>query len=543
MSEPAGPSFETLKAALLRPEAYPVPVATVELAETHISAVFLAGDRAYKIKKPVDFGFLDYSTPEKRRAAAEAEVRLNLRLAPGVYLGTVPITEDAGRIRVGGAGREVERAVEMVRLPEAASLRARIGAGTLPPELLGRLARRLAEFYPRADAGPAISAAGGYEAVAAHCRENFAQLAPFVGRSLSAALLTRLERATEARLADLRPLMEARSRAGIPRDTHGDLRLEHVYWFPERPPPADLLIIDCIEFNDRFRWADPVADIAFLAMELEFYGTPELAETFTRAWFEATGDAEGRELLPFYVAYRHVVRGKVRGFQAADPHCGPERRTALLAHAKAHFLPALGHLEGPEGRPCLVLVTGLPGTGKSTLARKLEAEHGFVRVSTDRVRRELVAAAPGGEGPGGRYTPEWTAATYAACRERAAALLEEGARVVVDGTLRTDPDRAPFAELAHRLRVPFVLGTCACKPDEVRRRLAERVGDESEADWEVYRKLARSWEAPGPGLRAFHLEIPTTLGTGSAWRLLDGALAAKGVVRDERKHAAGAAWG
>jgi predicted kinase len=373
--------------------------------------------------------------------------------------------------------------------------------------------------------------------VAANCRENFTQLEPFAGRTLSAPLLGRLVQATNRRLAELGPRIEARSRQGVPRDTHGDLRLEHVYWFPDRPAPEDLLIIDCIEFNDRFRWADPVADIAFLAMELEFYGTPELARVFTGAYFEASGDAVGEQLLPFYVAYRHVVRGKVRSFQSDDPRCDAARKAELAAHARAHFLPALGHLEVPGARPCLILMTGLPGTGKSTLARRLETGDGFTRVSTDRVRRELVAASPGGAGAGGAYTAEWTARTYATCLARAAAGLDEGRRVVVDGTLRTDEDRAPFLELAASARVPLVLFTCECEPDEVRRRLADRTGDESEADWAVYRKLAPSWTRPGRAFLGCHLPVSTTAGTAAAWgevrrELADRGLAPPGWGRD-----------
>lgn len=521
--------FEKLVEALAKPEAYPFPVDEVKVAQTHISVVFLAGEHAYKIKKPVSLGFLDYSTPEKRRLAAEAEVRLNRRLAPGVYLGTVPITEEGGRILVGGPGRELERAVRMQRLPDDRSLRALLQAGALTPDVLRRLARRLAAFYPGAGSDPAIAAAGSFRTVAGNCRENFAQLRPFVGRTISAEVLDRLERATEWRLAQLRPRIEARCKAGVPRDTHGDLRLEHVYWFPDRPEPHDLLVIDCIEFNDRFRWADPVADVAFLAMELEFYGSPGLARTFTDEYFAVSGDLDGAALLPFYVAYRHVVRGKVRSFQADTPGAEPARRAQLLAHARAHFLPALGHLEEPGARPCLILMTGLPGTGKSTLSRRLESADAFTRVSTDRVRRELIAAA-GGAGRGGPYTAEWTARTYAACRARVAALLEDGRRVVMDGTLRTDADRIPFLELAAEARVPAVLFACECDPEEVRRRLDGRTGDESEADWGVYRKLAQSWVRPGPGLAPVFVPVSTTAGTEAAWREVRGELAERGLA-------------
>ena len=173
----------------------------------------------------------------------------------------------------------------------------------------------------------------------------------------------------------------------MPRDTHGDLHLDHVYLFPDRAPPADLVIIDCIEFNERFRFADPVADMAFLVMDLAFHGRRDLARAFADAYFRASGDEEGRALLPFYTAYRAAVRGKVEGMELAEREVPEAERAAALVRARAHWLLALGELEEPGRRPCLVLVGGLPGTGKSTLARGLAEQAGFTVIRSDLVRR------------------------------------------------------------------------------------------------------------------------------------------------------------
>ncbi len=181
-------------------------------------------------------------------------------------------------------------------------------------------------------------------------------------------MLTKLRELTEQQLAQLGPLIEARAERGSPCDTHGDLHLDHVYRFPDRPPPESLAIIDCIEFNERFRFADPVADMAFLCMDLRFHAQPDLAKTFADAYFTAAGDGEGRALLPFYTAYRAAVRGKVEGFELREAEVPAEEKASALARARAHWLLALGQLEAPARRPCLVLIGGLPGTGKSTLA-------------------------------------------------------------------------------------------------------------------------------------------------------------------------------
>lgn len=380
-----------LIAALADPAAYPrsLGVEAVEVRQTHISAVFLAGPFAYKLKKPLDLGFLDYSTLERRRYFCEQEVRLNRRLAPAVYLGVVPVTADAAGVRMEGHGEIIDWAVKMVRLPDEAMLRERLRRGELGREPLEALARRLAAFHARAEAGPAVAAYGRFEVVAGNARENFDQAAPHVGTTLSRAVFERLRSLTEAALAGLRPLIEARAARGVPRDGHGDLRLDHIYLFPDRAPPGDLVIIDCIEFNDRFRCADPMADIAFTVVDLIHHGRRDLAAAFADAYFRAAGDVEGRALLPFYTAYRTAVRGKVEGMELAEPEVPEAERSAALVRARAHWLLALSELESPSRRPCLVLIGGLPGTGKTTLARGLAGRAGFDVIRSDLVRKEL----------------------------------------------------------------------------------------------------------------------------------------------------------
>ena len=260
---------------LSEPTAYCPAAGSVVVCQTHISAVFLVGEFVYKIKKPVNLGFLDFSTLERRRHFCEEEVRLNRRLAPSVYLGIVPIVRRSDSLRVDPAdasGQVVEWAVKMRRLPDEATLRWRLLHGSVDAERIRALARKVTKFHAAAESGPAISAEGRFATVADNCRENFEQAAAQVGRTVDATVFARIRRLTEEALERLRPVIESRADRDIPRDTHGDLRLDHIYLFPEREPPDDLVVVDCIEFNERFRFADPVADMAFVVMDLLFHG-------------------------------------------------------------------------------------------------------------------------------------------------------------------------------------------------------------------------------------------------------------------------------
>ncbi len=504
--------------ALSRPDAYPHPVGSVEVIHTHASVVFLAGDHVYKIKKPVDLGFLDYSTLLRRLHMCRAEVDLNARLASGVYYGVVPITISSGAhgtagLRVGAPGPAVEYAVHMRRLPDASRLGEMLARGALTRIHLERLAAKLAEFHRRARRGPEISAFGRFDVVAGNCRENFEQLEPRVASILDPAVFERVRRATELELEAHRGLVERRVAMDVPRDTHGDLRLEHVYFLSDREPPDDLVIVDCIEFNDRFRFADPVADIAFLIMDLRAHGARDLADHFADAYFRQTGDEAGRALLPLYVAYRSVVRAKVRAMQAFAPEVPPDTRASLLERARNHLLLALAELEQPAARPCMLLVCGLPGTGKSTIARALAAAEGFEWVRSDVVRKELAgldARASGRtEVDGGIYTPAWNDATYDACLRRAREHIEQGRRVIVDASFREDARREVFVRAGERLGVPVRILHFTAPPAVVRERLARRVDDASDADWDVYVHAASVWEPFGPITRPRRDEVST----------------------------------
>ncbi len=333
--------IETLSA----PAAYPYPVETVDVRQTHISAVFLAGNCVYKIKKPVKLDFLDFSTLEKRRHACAEEVRLNRRLAPEVYLGVVPVARTDDGLEFEGAGEVVEWAVKMQRLPDEATIQQRLGRGEVTAELIDSLARRIASFHRTADTNERIAGFGRFEAVSRLILDVLTESRPHVGTTVSEPVFARVGELAEQALARLRPLIEARAARGMPRDCHGDLHLDHVYYLPHNEPPGDLVIVDCIEFNERFRFMDPVADMAFPVMDLTFHDRPDLAGRFADAYFRATGDNEGRALLPLYTAYRATVRGMVEGLELTEKEVPEAERTAALIRARAHWLLAQRELE------------------------------------------------------------------------------------------------------------------------------------------------------------------------------------------------------
>jgi aminoglycoside phosphotransferase family enzyme/predicted kinase len=513
--------LDLLQAALTRPEAYPHPVDGVIVCATHISKVFLAGPFAYKIKRPVVFDFLDYGTLERRRCCCQREVELNSRLAPGIYLDVVPITRGPdGFAQVGGNGPVVEWAVRMVRLPESARFLAFLEADRLTPAMLERLALRMAAFHRDAARGPDITACAEFDPVARRARDNLDAGRLQIGTAVHGAVLSRLAARTEAVLETLRPVIADRARRGLACETHGDLRLEHVYLLADRLPGQELVIVDTIEFNDAFRYADPVADVAFLAMDLAVRGRHDLAAGFQAAYLKAAGDATGAQVWAFDQSYRSAVRAKIAGLLRDSPGLNEIQRTRALQKARAHWLHALDAIETPPRRPALVLVAGAPGTGKSTLAAHLCTRGNFTWLRSDAIRKTLAGLDPHAPASApldqGIYTPGSTDATYRSCLNQAETLLLEGHRVVVDATFASDTHRLMFLEAADRLGVRSLLLHCEADPAIVAGRLAARAGDASDADATLGRLLAARQDPCGPRSLRSRRGVSTSAGEHAA---------------------------
>jgi uncharacterized protein len=321
--------------AMRHPAFYPHPVGEVEYLQTHVSSVFLTGRYVYKLKKPVDFGFLDFTTPELRRRCCEKEVELNRRLAPELYLGAEPVVMREGRATLGGVGEAVDWVVVMHQLDQRLLGPAVLEAGALTAEKIDGVVDLLVPFYQRVATGPGVDEYGAMEVVKFNTDENFQQTAPFVGAALPPADYEAIMAYTNAFYRERGELFRRRVANGCIRECHGDLHLNNIFF---QDPPV---IFDCIEFNERFRCSDVAVDLAFLVMDLDFQGRPELARRVVERYVEQSGDHELEELIGFYACYRAYVRGKIACLTSADPGMDPEARKGQLALAGRYFHLAL----------------------------------------------------------------------------------------------------------------------------------------------------------------------------------------------------------
>lgn len=495
----------TLPRDLLRPG--------VELRETHISWVFLDGDDVFKIKKPVDMGFLDFSTLEKRRVACEAEVRLNRRLAEGIYLGVVPVTFGPdGRHQLEGAGELVDWAVHMRRLPDADRADVRLSQGRFQPEDIEAVAARLARFH--AASAPTEEAArfGGVETVRRNVEENFEQTRTSLGDYLEGSQAGELAAWQRRFLEEKRGLFEGRLGNGRVRDGHGDLRLEHVYI----DDSGSIAIIDCIEFNDRFRYADVCADVVFLAMDLAFHRRVDLAERFLAAYSREANDYDLYPLIDFYESYRAFVRGKVSSFVVSDPATPHEARERAAEDARHYFLLALASGRRSVLPPSVVAVGGLIASGKSTVAARVGALMTAPVVDADRTRKHLAGLAA--EEPAreeafrGIYSEDFTNDVYREVFRRADAVLSSRRPVVLDASFRSRELRASARELASRHGVPFTFVECRAPDPLLRKRLAARVTGRRVSDGrlEIFDEFRARWEPVEELPSEDHLALDTS---------------------------------
>jgi aminoglycoside phosphotransferase family enzyme/predicted kinase len=465
MTAPSAPTLDELKAALARQEAYPERTNRVEIIETHISVVFLTDYFAYKLKKPVRFDFLDFSTPALREAACRDELRLNRRLAADVYLDVVPVVRRAdGRIAVGGEGETVDWLVKMRRLDDRRTLRAAHEKKQVPPEALLSLAETLANFYR--DLPPETASPQAYRSeVEAHVRGNLAELVRPEHR-LDVHQVKRIHNAQLEQLI-LRPAMfDARMTAGRVIDGHGDLRPEHIYL---TQPPA---IIDCIEFNSEFRRLDVLDELCFLESECAELGDESVGKFVRRHCLELLGDAPPESLAAFYKSYRACVRAKVAALRARQQQ-GADRETSLKL--TRNYLRLADRFDQRLSPPLVILVRGVSGTGKSTLAAALAKLFAAEHLQTDELRAEMAAegALPTGSSDA-KYNQTSRERVYDVMFERASLLLANRSSVILDGTFLTAGRRQQAHDLAKSHGAIFQAFRCVCPVEIAAVRVAGR---------------------------------------------------------------------
>ncbi|BAV34805.1 aminoglycoside phosphotransferase [Sulfuricaulis limicola] len=462
--------------ALMHPACYGHPVRDIRLVETHISWVLLTGPFAYKIKKPVNLGFLDFSSLEKRRFFCEEELRLNRRLAPSLYLEVVSISGSPESPLLSGNGAAIEYAVKMVQFPEAARLDRMLARGELGPPHIDLLARELAEFHGRVAVAGNDQPFGDPDHVYEPVRQNFIQIRSRIEAG-DETLLQRLESWSELNFNELRQTFEARKRGGFIRECHGDAHLANMVWLEERA-----MLFDCLEFSDNLRWIDVMSELAFLVMDLDDRGRPGLARRALNAYLEHTGDYAGLAVFRFYQVYRALVRAKVACIRLCQSGLSDTEKNRGRGEYRGYANLAGRYTQPPP--PALIITHGLSGSGKTWLSQQLLEALGAVRVRSDIERKRLHGLAPGARsGSGiasGIYAPDASRRTYAHLAELAATILRAGHSVIVDAACLKREQRDSLRSVAQQGRMPCVILDIRTPETILRQRLRQRAAQQHE---------------------------------------------------------------
>ncbi|WP_456414523.1 bifunctional aminoglycoside phosphotransferase/ATP-binding protein [Thiolapillus sp.] len=480
---------------LMRPALFDHPVKSLRLVETHISWVLLTGDYAYKIKKPVNLGFLDFSTLEKRRFYCEEEVRLNRRLAADYYLDVVPVTGAVERPHWGGTGEVMEYAVKMRQFPQEAQLDRMLDQGWLEPGYMNAFARLIADFHDKVSVAGPSGNYGSPEHVYHPVAGNFTQLETLCTTAGLSSQLKKLQRWSRESFAAMKPVFAQRKAQGFVRECHGDMHLRNMAWIDGQP-----LVFDCIEFNPDLRWIDVVNEIAFLVMDLLQRRQPELAWRFLNAYLEIGGDYAGMRLLSFYLTYRAMVRAKVAAIRASQ--AGIEAKDKIVAGQELETYLQLAEQCSRKRRPMLLITRGLSASGKSTLTGALLEKLGAIRIRSDVERKRLFGLARNDRAQSsfgkGIYSSSASDQTYARLLQLADMLLEAGFPVIVDAAFLQPEQRKPFQALAAARRLPYAILELRASKNTLRQRIRRRPKGVSDADLEVLEQQFRSWKALEP---------------------------------------------
>src|SRR5918996_525864 len=459
---------------MMRADFYPHRSDSIELRQTHISYVLLAGDYVYKVKKPVRFAFVDYSTLEKRRHFCREEIRLNRRLAPAVYLDVLAIVQNRRRFALSDSlqqGEQVfEYAVKMRRLPEEYFLDRLLKEGKARKGEFDRIATKLADFFATAATEKALLY-GSPEVIRRNLEKNLKEVEPFIGDTLTSEEYRGIQDYNHNFLTNNGDLLEMRVRDNRVREGHGDLRAEHICL------DDDPVVFDCIEFNEEFRYCDAASEIAFLSMDLDFLGAPLLSEYFVTSFQILSRDPELLRLLPLYKGYRACVRGKVESLKSHAGEIPEEEREEAKSRARRYFHLAYRYASGPLS-PALLIVCGLAGSGKSTIARTLGACTGYQMLNSDVIRKQLagipLTTHSTEEYGKGLYNRSFNALTYDTLLKQAEECLKSGKGVIVDATFKDPKDRRQFMDLASKLRIPWLFIDCRASEKKTLERLKKR---------------------------------------------------------------------
>ncbi|PVZ31218.1 bifunctional aminoglycoside phosphotransferase/ATP-binding protein [Pseudomonas sp. CC120222-01a] len=496
--------------ALQNPALYSHPVDGFQLIETHISWVLLTGEYAYKIKKPMNFGFLDFTSLDQRQHFCNEELRLNQRLTEGLYLEVLPITGSAEAPQIGGEGEAIEFALKMRQFPQGQMLSTLQANGELNTGHIDQMARQIAEFHLQAPKVSPEHPLGTPESVMAPVEQNFEQIRPFLSEKADLLQLDNLQAWARSSFERLHGLLQARKANGFIRECHGDIHLGNATLIDGK-----VVIFDCIEFNEPFRLTDVYADVGFLAMDLEDRGLKCLARRFISQYLELTGDYAGLELLNFYKAYRALVRAKVALFSLSADADAVQRATTLRTYRNYANLA-----ESYSAIPSrlLAITHGVSAVGKSHVAMRLVEALGAVRVRSDVERKRLFGeqqAPNAGQLAAGIYDQDASVATYQRLHELAATILRAGFPVVLDATYLKAEQRQAAAAVANDTGVPFLILDCHAPEAVIASWLEQRQAENSDPS-DATLDVVKAQQASREPLDAQELALSTRIDTQEA---------------------------
>jgi uncharacterized protein len=465
---------------MLEPAFYPHPVnEPIQCIQTHISYVLLTGDYAYKVKKPMNFGFLDFSTLEKRHHFCAEELRLNQRGAAELYLEVIPITEAGNRLQLGGTGKAIEYTVKMRQFPQSSLFTALFDRGELTAPLLEQLARVLANFHAQGATNDYIRSFGTVEKIRQAIDENYEQTLSYVGGPQTQQQLDETRQYTDRLFAEQHALFDSRIEHNWIRECHGDVHLRNIALGHDDQGHDKIWLFDCIEFNEPFRFVDVMFDIAYIIMDLDARDRRDLSSLFLNAYIEQTGDWEGLQVLPLYLSRQSYVRAKVTSFLLSDPSVPEATKQEASATAARYYRLAWEYTQPQQGR--LILMAGLSGSGKSTVARHLAQTQGAIQIRSDAVRKHLAGIPLDAHGSNDLYTAEMTQKTYDRLLQLGVTLATQGYTVILDAKYDRQPLRQAAIAQAHAQHLPLQILHCTAPLSALQERLQQRHDDISDA--------------------------------------------------------------
>lgn len=489
---------------MMQPGFYPHPVREpIQMQQTHVSYVFLTGDYAYKVKKPVNFGFLDFSTLERRQHFCLEEIRMNQEIAPELYLEVLAITQSNDRVELNGTGEPVEYVLKMREFPQADLFSCLFERGELTESHLEELGRIVARFHAKAQTNEYIRSFGEVSKVRQAFDENYEQTKKYIGGPQTPEQFEETKAFSDEFFANRQELLNSRIQNNWIRECHGDLHLRNICLWQDK-----ILLFDRIEFNEPFRFVDVMYDVAFAVMDLEARGRKDLGNAFLNTYIEQTGDWEGLQVLPLYLSRQAYVRAKVTSFLLDDPGVPDDLKKEAQETAAMYYKLAWNYTRSQKGR--LILMSGVSGSGKSTVARQLARRWGAIHIRSDAARKHLAGIPLEQTGGAELYTSPMNEKTYGRLLELGVLLANQGFPVILDAKYDRQVLRQNAIAQANQHDLPIQIIYCTAPDDVLRDRLSSRTNDVSDATADLLQQQKAAAEPFTEAEQSLVTELDTT---------------------------------